>query len=241
MKRNLLFLCSIIAFSGCVIVNFTDPSAVAPRGKPETFDIATGDFSGIKVEGYCDIHYSYGQYSAVSLTLQPNVRPLYAVDVVNGDLVIRTTKRINFRHADIPVLTVASPELNRLVIEGACNFTANDTIAADSMIFVVSGAGSVKADLDVRSLSVNIAGSGEFKFSGKARTADLKLSGMGDLDALPLETSEAMVNLSGAGTVRVSCSDNISVNASGTGSVVYRGTPHLDLNTNGMVNVRRLD
>ena len=254
MKRNLLSarmaaiavqLCLIalivMGFSGCVIVSLHELDTVAAKGDPEIYQLTVGKYSAIKVEGYLNIRYNAAASDTVTLSVPSNVREYYSVNVINDELVIRTTRRITFPDNARPVLTVSTPVLNRLTIEGAGTFTAQDKISSNSLNLTIRGACSGKAELDVASLSADISGAGKFELSGRAGAASLSLSGAGDLDALSLETREAKVNLSGAGTVRVNCLLNLDINASGVGTVVYRGSPSLSLHKSGMVSVRRVD
>jgi len=234
-----------IGLSGCVIISFDDFKSVTAKGSPEIYEFKVGEYNAIKVEGYCDIrHYSGGSGvspDTVSLSLPPNVREYYKVEVINNELIISTTRRINYRSNNSPVLTASTPVLNRLVIDGAGTFTAFDKITSSSLTFIIRGAGSAIAEFEVTSLYAELSGAGNMKLSGKADTADINISGMGELDALALETREAVINLSGAGNVSVSCSQDLRINADGMGSIEYRGNPRLILNKDGMVNIKQLN
>jgi len=233
----------IMIFNGCVIVNLGNYDSVTAKGDLESYEINVGQFSGIKVQGYCEINYyaAGGKPGTVILEVQPNVREYFIVEVVNNDLVLRTKKRVNFPFRKNPVLTVYSSEMNRIVIDGASAFTAHDKITSDSLTVSLRGAGSGVAELDVNHLSVEISGAGNYKLSGRAETAGLILSGTGDLDALALVTRDASVDLTGAGTIKVHCNGFLNIRANGLGTVEYRGNPGLNLNRGGLVSIRQVN
>jgi len=233
----LIFMC----FTGCVITNFFDMNALTPKGDRQIYEFQTGEYSGIKIEGTSDVRYYSAPSSTVTLAVQPNLREYYTVEVINGELVLRAARRINSGSGKNPVLTVSTPVLNRMIIEGSGNFTAYDKIKSNSLTLVIRGSGTGKAELDADNLSVDLSGAGKFELSGRADKAGLSLSGAGEINALQLQTREASVNLSGAGTVKVSCQEKLLINANGAGNVDYRGTPSLSLNTGGMVSIRQLD
>jgi hypothetical protein len=79
------------------------------------------------------------------------------------------------------------------------------------------------------------------ELSGKADRADISMAGAGRMDALELQTRSASINLAGVGTVRISCSDDLSVVAGGVGTVEYRGSPALDLTRGGLVTIRQVN
>ena len=245
MKRTILFtVCAAliaVCFSGCVVVNFSDFNAVAGKGNPERYEFRVGEFSGIRVGGFYEVRYYAASSDTVILEVQPNLREYFTVEVINDDLVVRTTKRISTNSGKIPVLTVSTPVLNRLSIEGAGIFTAYDKIKADSFTLDLSGVGSGKAELDVKSLFVDLSGAGSFELSGRVDNADLNMSGAGELKALSLQTQTANVNLSGAGTVAIYCARNLRIDTSGVGTVKYKGSPDIDINRNGMASIRKLD
>jgi len=232
-----------VCFCGCVIVNITSSNTVTGKGDPEKYEIKTGVFSGIIIEGYCNINYYPAPSDIITLEVQPNLREYYTVEVINGDLVVRNTKKINISSNKTfrPVLTVSTPVLNRLIVTGAGTFTAHDKITTDTLSFMIRGAGSGKAELDAEYFSAIVSGAGNLELSGKADIAELSISGTGTLNAFELETRDATVNLSGSGTVRMGVSENLHISASGAGSVEYKGTPGLSLNTSGAVRIRQVD
>ena len=117
-----------------------------------------------------------------------------------------------------------------------------DTTGSTStdVTITINGAGSGKADVKVSNLSARLAGAGNLDLSGSADSADFKLSGAGNLDALGLQTLDSVVELSGVGTVKLSCSENLKVDADGAGAVEYRGSPRVDFNIDGLVSVRKI-
>ena len=232
----------VLCFSGCVVVSisYSTEKAVSGKGSPGKYEIYTGEYSGIKVEGLCEIRYFAAPSNTVTLEIQPNLREYYVVEVQNGELIVRSTRKINYSSRS-PVLTVSTPVLNSLTIGGMCTFKTNDKIKGDAFNLDIRGAGDGNAEFDVNSLKASMAGAGSFEFSGKADIAEIDMSGTGKLNAISLQTREASVNLSGAGTIRINSSEKLSIKASGVGTVEYKGSPNLSLNTGGVVSIRQVD
>jgi hypothetical protein len=246
MKRVLsLMLCAALCtlcLAGCVSINIGGPGTVTGRGNTETFEIEAGGYRSIRVEGFCNVNYYSAPSNTVTLEIQPNLREHYVVEVVNGELVVRTARRINFAAgAKAPVLTVSAPVLEGVSISGAGTFTARDTITAESFRLRLSGAGTGSAKLDVGSFDAELSGAGSFTLSGRADTAALTMSGAGELDAVGLAARSASVRLSGAGAISVNASEDLKINASGMGSVRYKGGAVTDISRSGMVVVTRVD
>ena len=245
MKKVLFVLFTvfiIVSFSGCILLNIngSDFNSVRGKGDPQKFEIRVGAYNGIRIEGFCNINYYAAPSNTVTLEIQPNLREYFIIEVEGGDLVVRTTRRISYNSGKVPVLTVSAPVLNRVNIDGGGNFTAHDKIISDSLSFTINGAVKGIAELDVNSTTVSLSGAGKMDLSGRSDTADFILSGAGELNALSLQTRDAKVKLSGAGKISLSCSDNLAVNAEGAGSVEYRGSPSVNMNTSGLVSIKKL-
>ncbi len=228
---------AIVCLTGCVAVNFN--GGVIGKGDLKSYSVKVSGINEIKAELPCDINYHSSPSDNVTLEIQENLRDYVIIEESNGVLTVRATK--NITNGKTPVLTVSTPNLSRLTLAGAGIFTTYDTIKADSFAINIDGAGKGKIDLDVNNLNISITGAGDFKFSGKADVADLEMSGAGKLDALPLQTRKASINLSGVGTVRLSCSDSLRINADGMGTVEYKGSPSIDLSKDGLVTIQKVE
>jgi len=244
MRKNILivsYALLVLCFSSCIVVSFTGTDAVAGKGALEKYEITVGEYNRIRAEGVCEIQYYAAPLKTVTLEVQPNLREYYVVEVKNGELIISTTKSISYNSGKTPVLTVSTPVLNSLILDGTCAFNANDKIKTDTFNLEISGVGSGQAELDVNSLKASISGVGRFELYGRADTAEIELAGTGELNASSLQVREASVELSGAGTVRIYCSEKLSIEASGAGMVEYKGSPSLILDTNGPVRIKKVD
>jgi len=252
MKRIFLIAISLItiSFSGCFVINLADVNTPKPHGKQEVYTFLVGEYSGIHINGYCDVNYYSAPSDAVTLKVQPNLLEYFVIEVVDDILYIRTTKRINFGSWQNPLVTVSVPVLNSLTIDGfggaggfgsTSTFTAVDKITSDMLQILIRSAVTSRAELDVEYLYVNVFGASKLELSGNANNANIRVSGAAELNALALQTSDTVIDLSGAGTIRVSCSDNLEINAEGAGTVEYRGSPRLNQKTGGVVTIRQLN
>lgn len=243
MKRIILLsLCAaivILALSGCVSINFAYGSGVVGKGDPEKYEFEVGEIHEIQMDIFCDIQYYAAPSDTVTLEIQPNLLEHVTVEESGGVLTVHSSKNISWS-GNAPVLTVSTPELNRLSLSGAGTFTAHDVITANSFSLYIDGAVDGSAELDVGNLTVTVDGAGNLNLSGEADTAGFTLSGAGNLDAFLLQVRDATVNLSGVGMVRVSCSDTLRINADGMGTVEYKGSPVLDLDKDGLVKVSKV-
>ena len=247
MKKILtIVLCITLAavfLTGCVSINFSPfaVGGVTGRGNLETFTFNVGEITEVRVELYCNIVYHSAPSNTVTFSVQPNLMEYITVEETDGVLTVRANRNINISNtANAPVLTVSTPSLTRLSHTGAGNFRTVDPISADSFTLNITGAANGNVTMNVNDLSLSIAGAGDLNLSGSADTADIRMTGAGRLEALELQTRVASINMAGAGSVKISCSDSLSVAAGGVGTVEYRGSPTLDVSRGGLVTVRQV-
>ena len=251
MKKTIALTLCIALFAvfltGCVSINFSPMfgaggASVSGRGSMETFAFDVGEITEIRVELLCNIVYYSAPSDTVTFEVQPNLMEYITVEESGGVLTVRSTRNINVTGTgNTPTLTVSSPSLSRVSHAGAGRFIARDTISTDKFSLNITGAADGKAHLNVSDLTVSLSGAGNFELSGVADNADINMAGAGRLDGLDLETRTASINISGVGTVSISCSDNLRIVAGGVGTVEYRGSPAVDLTRGGLVTVRQVD
>jgi len=243
MKKIIaLALCAAVIavfLSGCVVVDFSQQGGVEGKGNRESYTFKVGEITEIRVDLLCEIRYYAAPSDTVTFEIQSNLLEYIVVEESGGVLTVRSTRNIHWS-SNTPILTVSTPALNRVKLNGAGTFTAYDAITADSFALDVDGAYNGKAELNVNSLTVNMDGASNFTLTGRADTANLVLSGAGTLDALALQARVGTVNLSGVGTVKVNCEERLRIEADGMGTVEYKGSPSVDINKDGMVRIQKV-
>ena len=244
ISLSLCIILSVVLLTGCVSINFSHfgGPGVTGRGNMETFTFDVGDITNVRVELLANIVYYSAPSDTVTLEIQPNLMDYITVEESGGTLTVRSTRNINVSGTgNTPVLTISSPYLATLFHAGAGTFTAVDPIVGDSFSLTIAGAADGSAVLDVDNLYVSLAGVGNLELSGVATNADVNIAGAGRLDALDLDTNVTSINLAGVGTVRIGCSDSLTITAGGAGTVEYRGNPSIDITRGGLVTVRQVD
>jgi len=243
-KIVLLVLCCILAavmITGCYTVNVTRfwGNRVTGRGAMETYTFNVGEITDVRVELLCDIVYSSAPSDSVTLEIQPNLMRHVSVEESGGVLTVRSSRNIHWSgNTRTPVLYISTPSLNSVSHAGAGSFRTVDPIVADFFSLSISGAANSRAVLDVNSLSVSLAGTGNLDLSGRADETHVSIAGAGKLNALDLATRDSMINLAGVGTVRINCTGRLSVVAGGVGTVEYSGSPVVDVSRGGLVTLR---
>jgi hypothetical protein len=78
---------------------------------------------------------------------------------------------------------------------------------------------------------------GSITISGTAEEQKIVLSGVGSYDASNLQSLQASVTLSGAGSAELWVTDSLDATVSGVGSVSYYGSPSVSQNISGVGSI----
>ena len=95
-------------------------------------------------------------------------------------------------------------------------------------------------DYDQPTFDLSVSGSGDVDAAGQTRTAMIDISGSGDSDLSALDTTDASVETSGSGDVRVGPTGAAKINISGSGDVdLARRPASLNQTISGSGDVRQ--
>jgi hypothetical protein len=236
----LVFLATAL-FSGCVAVSFTTTAAEGTetgRGPLIEKRYETGPYSEIEIRANIAVVYSKEPSDAVVVKIQENLAEFLRVEVQENRLVVDAERKFLTGMNEMPVLYVFAPELTWLQAAGGLEFRGEDTLSGERFEMYVEGSAKIDMDLDVRQLTVDLAGAFETRLSGVAEEARINVSGAGNLNALELDTVRAAVSVDGAGNASISCSETLDVSLSGAASLEYRGKPAMTSNIRGACSVR---
>lgn len=75
------------------------------------------------------------------------------------------------------------------------------------------------------SLDVEVSSAGDLPLSGRAAIQDMEVSNAAGYDGSQLQSQEADLSVSSAGSVRVSVSKRVDARASSGGTIRYSGNP----------------
>ena len=198
------------------------------------------NFNSIILNGGVNIVYKSGGSGKVLIDAQENLFPYIRVSSDDQTLTLDFTDRI-WKYNATPLVTVYTPDLSSLTVNGAAKFEQSDTIKGQKFTVNVYGACSGDINLDVDSLQAVLAGAGTTTYHGKASSVKVEIAGAGNMDALDLATKDADITISGVGSGSISCSDNLSVTISGLGNLNYKGDPVVQRVISGLGKVNKIN
>ena len=163
-------------------------------------------FTTISNSGPISISIDVGKAQSVVASGNEKFLSLVKSEVVDGELRISLKERNVSGSLGDPKVTITMPALTRFTMAGAGEATITH-MSGDALTVEYSGAGSLKAD-------------------GKVKTLSLQIAGVGSIDTHKLLAEKVSVDVGGVGNVKVYASDSLDARVGGVGSLTYYGNPH---------------
>lgn len=224
MKRLLSLLAIAAAAVSCVI-NINGVGVPVPgNGVSAEKNIDVKDFTGITVAGATDVIYVQDLLeTSVVLRTDENLLDLYEIEAVDGNLRIAPVKgKTPMPKTDV-VVTVHSPAINSVVINGSGDLSIPSTLAIpEDFSFKVNGSGDCKANLVMcRSFEAAVSGSGDIEVESlTAGTTTIRINGSGDADLGCNAAGDIDVRINGSGDVKLhGLARSLTTKINGSGDV----------------------
>lgn len=137
---------------------------------------------------------------------------------------------------------VSFKNLSQLEVSGASDVAGVGKITLNEFTLNISGASTVKADLAVKKMEMDIKGASRASLSGNVEMLNLDCSGATDVNAYDLKIFNANVTASGASDVDISVEKELNASASGASRIHYKGNvPVVNAKTTGASSITKKD
>ena len=226
MRYSVLFATAAMAFglAACSHERAEDGGPATARS------FTVSGFDKIEVSGPYSVEVTTGGQPKVTAQGPAAIVNTMVVAVEGDTLKIHPEKRSgsmfgwgnagSYRNARV---AVSVPMLTAVAIGGSGDVVVN-RIATDSFHGAVAGSGGLRLpQVEVQSLALEIAGSGDVVAAGRASEAKYHISGSGDINAGQLASEQAQVEIAGSGNIQANASSTASVEIAGSGNVRVTG------------------
>jgi hypothetical protein len=212
----LILTIGLLFTGGCSVFRHLG-GQVAGSGNRKTEKRDVTAFTSISASGAFNVEVVCQKERSVTLEGDDNILPLVTTEVKGTTLYLDSKKGYSTKKPIVVRITV--PDLDELSSSGAGEFNVSN-IKNDSMRFKTSGAATINASGETKSLRIEMSG------AGSVATADLKAN---DVD----------VTMSGAGSADVYAATKLDANISGAGSITYSGDPVVTKNVSGIGSIEK--
>lgn len=225
-----LNLRSIIAslFWASLIVTSLNAHANPQKPFREDANSATyrlSDFNRLLIEGNGDIQIRQGTENELVIEADRDMRERVQVNLADNRLSLKQAGGWRFwgNSNDIRFRLVVK-NLEDIHMSGAGSLTGKGRIKFNNLGLRLAGAGDVDFDdLLIDDLRVSLAGAGDVRLAGEAKTVKLSVAGAGDVAAEKMKAKIVSVSIAGAGDARIWATEELSVSIAGAGSVSHWG------------------
>jgi hypothetical protein len=212
----LVGLTLVLAACGAT-VNIT---AVTGSGTLKTEEREIGDFTAINLSGMGDVILTQGEPTVLSINAEDNLLPYLESVVEGGTLYLRVRQDAALLPTQAITYTMTVPNITAITVSGTAN------IMGDNLM--------------IEKLALNVSGGGSFLLSGTATELSVTISGAGSFDTSQLITQRTTINMTGAGSARVSATELLDVTISGAGTIFYSGSPEIRQNISGIGEIKQM-
>jgi hypothetical protein len=239
------------AFSGCTInvtsengrLSFKTGKAIVGNGVIKEKEIGKLDFTNIDSRGSVDITISSSHDTPIKVLGDENLIDYVEVRVINGTLTVRIKEGLNYmtKHG-LKVIAPNNGKIKNISLSGASDLIAECALTGGEIAITCRGSSDFNGDLSAAkcklnmsgssdfigsikatSVSINCSGSSDCKITGYADDCKISMSGSSDFKGYGFTAMRADCNASGSSDIRITCNEEIKVNAGGSSDVYYRG------------------
>ena len=240
----LIFVCILVA---AALAWMTLNRGGGSGGDVVTEDRAVDPFHRLDVSGNAEIILVRGDREGVVVETRAGGQTLVRARVESGTLEVTGGQTRRWWNAIIgrrgsgarPRITVTFKQLDAINLSGTVKLTAAK-IEAGQLRITASGGSSVAID-DLQAQLLKLSGAGALKatLAGRVVDQDISISGAGEVRADRLESENAKVSVSGAGSIVINARKTLRASISGAGSVEYYGDPEVKQSVSGVGRVKR--
>jgi hypothetical protein len=196
-------------------------------------EIAVHNFRSINANGLYKLNIVEDPETKAVINGRPEDINNIDMHVDGDELVIDFKNKLRHwdRNRDQVTINISVPGLDHIKLSGATKAIIKG-FDSDNMEMEISGASTVEADIEVRTLRVRIDGASNLTLNGEGVSLIANVEGASGIDAFEYEVKNGDLKVSGASNARVNVTENLEANTSGFGKIRYKGEPN-DVNVHG--------
>lgn len=239
MKTTITFALLAMLFTSCA-----NSGAQSSRYATDQFEIS--EFTEIESSIVGNIEVRQSNKTELTAEGDEDLLDILIVRMDRDKLILempeRNLNRFNLNNKKL-FITITTPALNRVDMEGVGNMTINGTFNTPNLSIDSEGVGNFEAEnLKTEFVRINSEGVGNIKVAGETNEAEISSEGIGTIDARNMYSKITKVKLEGVGNISCYASDYLKVNSEGIGSVTYYGNPaDTDFSKEGLGKIKSGD
>ena len=183
------------------------------------------NFNKLDIDGTFNIYLSQGDTESLRIETDDNLHQYILTKVVNGKLIIKVAKNVNFRNVTKNNIYIKVKDIELINAGGMCDISGTTKINSDKLFINASGMTNIKLNIFCDQLNIKSSGMSDCIFKGKADVIIIDSSGTNDIIAKDFIAEKAFIQKSGMSDISVYANKEISISSSGIGDITYYGNP----------------
>ena len=198
------------------------------------------NFNALSVSSAFEVEISVGSTESLEIVAEDQYIDDIITEVRGGTLVIRLREsRDTRRMRESPKAYLTVKSLERINASGAVALKTRDILKGRKLDLELSGASVLNIEMEVEELYLEASGACVINLEGEAKEQVVKTSGATVYRAYDLESENADIRVSGAGSANVYVTGKLDVHASGASSIRYRGGASVSADASGASSIRK--
>lgn len=237
--KKLLFVLSITTFG--VSFEASSQKKIIGSGNVITEFRKVKDFTSLDIDGIFDVELTQADSNSIRIEADDNLMIHFKVENVDNTLKVfdddedKIKKYTKFR------VYIGVKKINKLTLNMFGNVIGTNPIKADTLDFVNISEGETTLKIDCNVLKADFNSAGNINLSGNAIRSEIKMKGVGNLNAYPFKSETAKITTSAPGGIEINIEKEVSVYSDGTGFVHIKGNGSiLKKEVNGLGAVKKL-
>ncbi|MFH1426372.1 MAG: head GIN domain-containing protein [Candidatus Kerfeldbacteria bacterium] len=230
--------------AGLYALSFGAISGDGDLGPVIAQDVTVEGFSAVELNGFGNLYIEQGETEALRIEAAEKLMDRIAVEKRGDTLQIKYKSKwwigiASLTTAEETNFYLTVKDLDSITLDGSGTINADPFNAGDLDIYI-TGSGEVDMNLTADTLNSYVSGSGDFELKGEVYGQTVEISGSGDYSAVDLQSTTALIRVSGSGKALVNVTGTLDVDVTGSGEVTYVGTPTVTQSISGSGNVRKI-
>lgn len=181
------------------------------------------EFTSIEANGFVKIILKQSNEQSLKIDAPSEMQNKINTVVKNKTLHINAESA----NSDVNIfINCVNPE--KITLNGVATLTTENIISANNFKIDLGSASKIKINIETSNLDISLSGAAKAELTGAANNMNLKMSGAAKLDAANFIVTNSIINMSGASTALINCSDKVSGKITGASLLNYINSPTIE-------------
>jgi hypothetical protein len=253
MKKLFILLASVFLLFACDF-DTSKVERVPVSGEIVQTEMHLDDFNEIFIAGPVDLVLKQDGGNGLQINTYESIMDLFRVEVIHDVLFlyIEDTSKASKINIDFEIPGIDNMPLYSYMSGSKFKWPGNDKIVdvvlsvddlvkisvygestiktagkykGEDLVINVAGAVHLDAELELKTLNVDLAGAGNLKLRGSAVKFSLECAGAGTIKAYDFIAEDVKLEIAGVGNAQVYATESIDAEIAGMGTIRYKGNP----------------